>query len=334
MDSITQAVLGATVTYAVVGHKVGRRAALYGAALGTLPDLDVFVDFGGAVENMTYHRGVTHSFFVQLLAAPVFAWGLRRLPGLGAASFWRWFVAIYLCFVTHSLADMFTVYGTQVLWPLTDFPFAHAVLFIVDPVFTVPLIIATLGALFLKESGRRTRLNAAALGLSSVYLGWCLVAKAWVDDRVLAALEAQGIQPEVFESTPAPLQTLVWRAVAVQGDAYFEIYTSVFDSPAQVSIKAYPRNAGKIEPFRDVWQVDRLRWFTKGQYSVNELDDALYISDLRMGAHGNYVFNFQAAQKAGDDWVVGDFTELAAAPNFDLGAIFERIWDASVELSP
>ena len=74
MDSITQAVLGGTVTYTVVGKRLGRRAALYGAALGTLPDLDVLIDFGGPIENMTYHRGFSHAFVVQALAAPVLAW--------------------------------------------------------------------------------------------------------------------------------------------------------------------------------------------------------------------------------------------------------------------
>ena len=42
MDSLTQAALGGAVGYAVLGNKVGRKAALWGAILGTLPDLDVF----------------------------------------------------------------------------------------------------------------------------------------------------------------------------------------------------------------------------------------------------------------------------------------------------
>ena len=60
MDSITQAVLGGAVGYAVLGRKLGKRAALIGAGFGTLPDLDVLIDFGGPIENMTYHRGVSH----------------------------------------------------------------------------------------------------------------------------------------------------------------------------------------------------------------------------------------------------------------------------------
>ena len=109
MDSLTQAVLGGTVTYAILGKRLGKRAALYGAALGTLPDLDVLIDFGGPIENMTHHRGFSHAFVVQALAAPVLAWLAVRPKSVSDPFFLRWCLAIYLCFLTHTLADFFTV---------------------------------------------------------------------------------------------------------------------------------------------------------------------------------------------------------------------------------
>ncbi len=57
MDSITQAVLGASIQGALLGRWQGRKALLYGAMLGTLPDLDVVIDYGDSVAAMTYHRG-------------------------------------------------------------------------------------------------------------------------------------------------------------------------------------------------------------------------------------------------------------------------------------
>ena len=119
MDSVTQAVLGGAVSYAILGKRLGRRAALYGVVLGTLPDLDVLIDFGGPIENMTHHRGFSHSFLVQAIVAPMLAWIIVRPRLLNDGAFLRWCLAIFLCFMTHSLADLFTVYGTQVLWPLS-----------------------------------------------------------------------------------------------------------------------------------------------------------------------------------------------------------------------
>ena len=42
---MTQAVLGVPL-YTVLGRRLGKRAALYGMTLGTIPDLNVLIDFG------------------------------------------------------------------------------------------------------------------------------------------------------------------------------------------------------------------------------------------------------------------------------------------------
>ena len=61
MDSLTQIALGSCVAAACVPGPHRRKAALLGAALGTVPDLDVFVDYGDPVANFTMHRGFSHS---------------------------------------------------------------------------------------------------------------------------------------------------------------------------------------------------------------------------------------------------------------------------------
>ena len=56
MDSVSQIVLGAAACHAVAGKQLGRKALILGAALGTLPDLDVLINYGDAVSNFTKHR--------------------------------------------------------------------------------------------------------------------------------------------------------------------------------------------------------------------------------------------------------------------------------------
>ncbi len=43
MDSLTQAALGAAVGEAILGKKLGRKAAIAGAIVATIPDLDVLI---------------------------------------------------------------------------------------------------------------------------------------------------------------------------------------------------------------------------------------------------------------------------------------------------
>src|SRR5690606_31517849 len=125
MDSLTQIVLGASVAAAVAPAKHRRAALLAGAALGTLPDLDslpISLLTDDPVALMTLHRGASHS----LLVLPLVGWLLwamfRSRGGRVAEAPGRWFWAIQLALITHPLLDAFTVYGTQLLWPLAAKP--------------------------------------------------------------------------------------------------------------------------------------------------------------------------------------------------------------------
>ena len=53
---------------------------------------------------------------------------------------------VWLCLVTHPLLDAFTVYGTQVLLPFSDYPVAWSTLFIIDPLYTLPLVVGVVAA--------------------------------------------------------------------------------------------------------------------------------------------------------------------------------------------
>ena len=334
MDSVTQAVLGGAVSYTVLGRRLGKRAALYGMALGTIPDLDVLIDFGGPIENMTHHRGFSHSLFVQALLTPIFVMLLSKLTFSRSASWARWSVAVYLSFATHSLADFFTVYGTQIFWPLTNYPFTHSILFIVDPIYTIPLLVAVISALLMRDRNRALKINALMLGLSSLYLVWSTGAKSVIDNRVKKALAINGISTEVYESTPAPLNTLLWRGVAVDDDQYFEIWASIFDDVGQIQIQGFPRNEELISAIGDHPKIERLRWFTKGQYKVWQSDDQIIISDLRMGVEGAYVFNFEVGLQTDNQTNIGSFEQIQQ--RLDLGglkSVWARIFDPTVNVS-
>jgi len=119
---------------------------LLGAGLGTLPDLDVFIDFGGVVENFTYHRGFSHSLFVLAPFSVVLWLLLRRWSAPVRDKPLRWLAAISLALLTHPLLDAHTAYGTQLFWPLTVPPTSWATLFIIDPLYTLPLLVGDPGS--------------------------------------------------------------------------------------------------------------------------------------------------------------------------------------------
>ena len=260
MDSLTQAVLGATVGVAVAGRRIGpRKAALVGAVLGTAPDLDVLITHGDPVTNYVMHRGATHSLIIQALVTPLFAEPLRLLfSGLRGHRVTT-YAMVYLVFATHALLDAMTIYGTKLLWPLTDHPFGVGSMFIIDPLYTLPLVLVTLWCLFTSSMTRRLgRWTAAALAVSTLYLGWSTVGQSIVTARAERVLEARGISAERLAITPTAFNTLFWRGIAIvgeedgdgegdakgQGDRYLNLYIPVLGDDDAVAIYSHDRGTG------------------------------------------------------------------------------------------
>ena len=69
-------------------------------------------------------------------------WLYKRRGERVASSPLRWFFAMQLVFITHPLLDAFTVYGTQLWWPLKTPTTMWSSVFIIDPLYTLWLLIA------------------------------------------------------------------------------------------------------------------------------------------------------------------------------------------------
>ena len=94
MDSITHLFLGGAIAAAIAPAAQRRAALLAGAALNTLPDLDVLplLLSDDPVVRMTWHRGATHSLLVLPLAwAAAVGVVPRRAAGAWPQAPTRWF---------------------------------------------------------------------------------------------------------------------------------------------------------------------------------------------------------------------------------------------------
>ncbi|MBA1149121.1 metal-dependent hydrolase [Ectothiorhodospiraceae bacterium WFHF3C12] len=301
MDSVTQIALGAAVGGAVMGRRAGWRAFAIGGLVGTLPDLDSFIPMGNPVADFTYHRGYTHALFVQTLAAPAIAWPIQRLRRASGESYGRWLLTVWLILITHALLDAFTIYGTQLFLPFTDYPVGLGSIFIIDPLYTLPLIVGAFAAIWLGRRGAwrsGARWNAAGLVLSSLYLAWTAGAQQWMELRAGEALAAQGIPAERMLATPTPFNSLLWRVVAVGSDAHWEGFLTVGDD-REPDFHRYPHDPELLSGIEDTWAVQRLQAFTKGFYAVEERGDQIVITDLRMGQAGFYAFAFRVGKRNG-----------------------------------
>ena len=301
MDSLSQLVLGSAIGIAVMGRRTAVwKAALWGGVAGTLPDLDALLDFGDAVRNMTYHRAESHGLFYLTLFAPVLAWLVSKLHG-EQALFKRWCLALWLALFTHPLLDAFTIYGTQLLQPFSEHPYGIGSMFIIDPLYTLPLLLGIILALSFKQFAG-LKWNALALGFSCVYLAWSVAAQAHVERIVRAQLSAQGQGSAKFFVTPAPLNTIAWRVVVMNEQSYSEGFYSFFDSDRVIQFDAFPHQPKLISELPNNWAAQRMAWFTQGFYSLREVGNQVVLTDLRMGQESAYIFSFALAQREGAAW--------------------------------
>ena len=355
MDSLSQFALGAAVGVAVMGRRTAVwKAALWGGVLGTLPDLDALIDHGDPVRNMVLHRAQTHALFWQTLAAVPVAAGLTALmarargaqgpqgpqgqqgqqgqqgaqPAQGRWSdFPRWLLTVWLVFVTHALLDAMTVYGTQLALPFSAQPYGVGSIFIIDPLYTLPLLGGLAGTLAARGLAR-WRWNLAGLVLSTAYLGWSAAAQQHVQGVVQAQLgpRADAAQVERVLVTPTAFNTVLWRVVLMRPDGYEEGFHSLLDDGRPIRYTAFPHDRALYEQVRGLDAVARIADFSRGFFRVDERDGVVRITDLRMGQEPAYVFSFAVARRGSAPQPMIPPQQVGGRGDIDIPAALRWLW--------
>ncbi len=328
MDSLTQLTFGAACGEAILGKKVGRKAIAWGAVLGTLPDLDVFIPLGSPVDDFVSHRGFSHSLFLLTLLTPLITWMITRIHPSTKKLFNKWLLLSFVVLNGSVLLDLLNVYGTQIFWPLDSTPYSLPSIFIIDPLFTLPILIGVLAALFWKNH----RLNGIGLSLGLAYLAWALGIGLFVKNKMEEKFAEQGLSYSQFVSSPAPFTTLLWRTVGIYEDKYFETYYSIFDGDEPLTIRFYPRNLQLMSGIEKHPPVTKLKKFTRGSFSMSENNGAIAMTDLRMGSDPNYVFQFKVAEFENGKIIPVQAKKLKPIRDWSqLPWLWKRIWKAEDE---
>lgn len=284
MDSLTQAAVGAAAGELILGRKLGWRGAAWGAFFGTLPDLDVVaLPFLDAAAGIRWHRGISHSILVMVVAALILAKPLCRFHGgrgvlpkeMGWMVFWAW--------CTHVLVDCFTTYGTQIFEPFSSYRMAMNTLFIVDPLFTLPLVVG-LAMAFRVDAGnylKRRRIVSCAIAASCLYFAFALSMKKWAEKEIGEALAGKLPDADLVAVAPSSFNTILWRGIAETKDGYVLLYWSPFDK-GEEKHEFIPKNRELAKDFEGTEELAALEWFSRGHWVAREgKDGTLVIIDMR-----------------------------------------------------
>ena len=228
MDILTQGLLGGVLAQSIAGKNEKKLATLVGVLAGLLADADILISSStDPLLNIEYHRHFSHSLlFIPLGAAiaMLLLWPFvhRHVSGK----------RLYLfCLAGYSMSgvlDACTSYGTHLFWPFSDARLALNIISIIDPVFTLVLLVTLLMGLRL---GHR-QIAYAGLMLCVVYLGLGFVQLQRAQQVAGTLLEKRGHVAMQSVVKPTLANLLLWRSVYIHADHIYvdAIRVGLFDT--------------------------------------------------------------------------------------------------------
>ena len=286
MDSVTQAALGGAIGQAVLGKRIGAKAILAGALVATIPDLDVFLRLlYSSYDMLRIHRGLSHSLVFGVVFGLMLGFIIKPFKPFRSVSILRlwWFSS--LCLITHALLDYCTSYGTQLFLPFSDVRLGLDTVNVVDPVYTVPLLLGTFGGFFIPRlKPEMFRWNTIGLIASSCYLALTFTIKMNIHQRLKSELAAERIEGNSFLAMPVGVAAINWYGLTTtDAGIYMKKYSLLADSDAP--FKFFPRNDSLLN-ILDPEVAATMRWFAKGFYTAESFGDTIRIYNLQVDMRG------------------------------------------------
>jgi inner membrane protein len=292
MDPLTQGVLGASLPQATSAPKHAGIAGLFGFLAGMAPDLDVLIRSDtDPLLFLEYHRQFTHALIFIPLGGLICGLLLHGLLGRRWGLSWqRSVLYCTLGYATHALLDACTSYGTQLLWPFSDERFAWNNVSIIDPLFTLPMVLLVVTA----ARRQQPRYARIALVWALCYLGMGLIARDRAEAVGWEIAQQRGHHPLRLEAKPSFANLIVWKIIYETEERYYvdavrvALGQKIFpgDSVEKLDIK---RDLPWLDPAsQQLRDIERFRWFSNG-YIARDPDHKYRIIDVRYSMIPNEV---------------------------------------------
>ncbi len=246
---------------------------------------------------------------------------------------WQWM--FILAFFTHALLDCFTIYGTQLFLPFSDYRVAFATIAVADPIaYTIPFLICLIIAMcYARTDKKRLRWTSIGIGISSLYLIFTIFHKQIIFKEFDRQLAEQNIEYDRYSLGPVIFSNLLWTITVESDQQYYNGTYSVFDS-SPIQFLSIPKNEQLLPAESHDETIKTLRWFSDDFYNVMERPDGmLQFNDLRFGTFrqeghiNDFIFRFLIEKQKDGKFLM---TKTIGGPDEDslssvFGDLFKRI---------
>ena len=307
MDPLSQGVLGAALPQSISNKKSLGIIGVIGFLSGLAPDLDIFIrSKSDPILFLEFHRQFTHSLifipFGGLLCALVLYFLISKRFKISFKSTW---VYSTLGYATHGLLDACTSYGTLLFWPFSQTRIAWNNISIIDPIFTIPLlvliviaglkqkkifaVIAILWAVFYLSLGMYQKNEAIKIGT--------IIAKSRGHDAIRISVK------------PSIGNLLLWKSIYETKDKFYIDAIRLGWSPKifngesinKINIQyAFPWLMVKSQQAKD---IERFKWFSNGYIAINPKNKN-QILDIRYSTLPNEIgglWGIELSKEKGND---------------------------------
>ncbi len=226
--------------------------------------------------------GLSYLFFRRI-------WKYWRIPtqtiDTESVTMKDWVLLFSLGFLTHTLLDACTPFGTQLLAPFMDTRFAFNTIAVVDPVYTIPFISCLIIAAFFHKTNRKRQFfNWLGIGLSSAYLIFTFFNQSKMENNFEELLSDRNIEYQRVSVLPTIFNNVLWQCVAETDTNFIFCNYSLLDEDLdKIELVNIPKNHELLNEYTGEKELEILKWFSKGYYNVEKTEDgSLVYNDLKM----------------------------------------------------
>ena len=290
MDPLTQGTIGAVLPQALGKKNLGI-VALLGFLSGMAPDLDILIRSStDPLLSLEYHRQFTHSLvfipFGGLICALFLFVVLKKISPFNFKKTWLYCT---LGYGTHGLIDACTSYGTLLFWPFSHMRIAWNNISIIDPLFTLPLILL-IGLATIKKKIIYSKI-ALAWAVTYLTLGVYLHNVAINVGKEIA--EQRGHIVNRIKAKPSFGNLILWKTIYESNDHFYVDATNLFfrniipgESIKKLDLnKNFPWLGRESQQYKD---VERFKWFSNDFLAVNP-NNRNQIIDIRYSGIPNEI---------------------------------------------
>ena len=172
--------------------------------------------------------------------------------------------------------------------PFSNYRFTLNNMSIIDPLFTVPILLGNFLCLFLAREGKkRTWIVWSTTIWISLYAITSFIMLGQAKKHFRAELTKSTVETTEMLVSPSLGNIFLWRMVARDEASYYVSYWSVWDSADRpFHLDQLSRTADLATPYLGSKPFETLDWFSEGWWKIipaRDKPNSIYLVDMRFG---------------------------------------------------